>query len=92
MAIGTSRDTAVAFSFLLAIPTMLAASGLDILETRLAFSSEELLFLTVGFIASFIVAYITVLFFLKYIKTHTFIPFGIYRIIVAIIYYFVMLR
>ena len=92
MSLGISRDTAVAFSFLLAIPTMLAASGLDILETRLAFSSEELFFLTVGFIASFIVAYITVLFFLKYIKTHSFIAFGIYRIIVAIIYYFVMLR
>lgn len=87
MGLGVRRDTAVAFSFLLAIPTMAAASGLDVLQTKLAFSTQELIYLFVGFIASFLVAYITVLYFLKYIKTHTFIPFGIYRIVVAVSYY-----
>lgn len=88
MSQGIDRSTAVSFSFLLAIPTMLAASGLDIISTQLAFTQQELLYLVVGFIASFIVAYITVIYFLKFIKTHTFVPFGIYRIFVAILYYF----
>ena len=90
MGVGVRRDTAVAFSFLLAIPTMAAASGLDILETKLAFSSQELLYLCVGFVTSFLVAYAAVVYFLKYIKTHTFIPFGIYRIVVALLYFLVM--
>lgn len=84
---GVSRKSAAEFSFLLAIPTMFAASGLDIIQTRLSFTQNELMLLAVGFIASFIVALITVKLFIKYLQNHTFIPFGIYRIVVAIVFY-----
>jgi len=92
MVLGVRRDTAVAFSFLLAIPTMAAATGLDIIKTQLAYTNQELLYLAAGFVISFFVAYLTVLYFLRFIKTHSFIPFGIYRIIVAILYFFLIIR
>lgn len=92
MGLGLKRETAVAFSFLLAIPTMVAATGLDIAETKLAFSGHELVFLCIGVLVSFLVAYATVIYFLKYIKTHTFVPFGVYRIIVAVLYFFLVLK
>lgn len=92
MSLGVRRDTAVAFSFLLAIPTMAAASGYDILQTKLDFTQQELVFLMIGFVASFAVAYITVIYFLRFIKTHSFIPFGMYRIFIAVIYYLLMIR
>lgn len=90
--LGINRKAAAEFSFLLAIPTMLAASTLDIIETKLAFTQNEILLLIIGFIVSFIVALITVKLFIKYLSNHTFIPFGVYRIVIAIIFYLVYLR
>jgi undecaprenyl-diphosphatase len=84
--LGTKRKTAVEFSFLLAIPTMLAASGLDLIKSKFSFTVFEYSILTVGFVGSFLVAIVAVKFLLNFIKRHTFIPFGIYRIILAIIY------
>lgn len=90
--LGTKRKTAVEFSFLLAVPTMLAATGLDLIKSNFSYSINEWLLLTVGFIGSFVVALIVVKWFLKYVQTHTFIPFGVYRIIAAIIFYFIVIR
>jgi undecaprenyl-diphosphatase len=84
--LGTKRKTAVEFSFLLAIPTMFAASGLDILKNNFSFTTHEYLILLVGFVGSFLVAIIAVKFLLNFIKKHTFILFGIYRIILAILF------
>lgn len=92
MFMGSSRTMAVEFSFLLAIPTMMAATGYDLLKSQLVFTTEEYSFLFLGFIASFIVAYIVVKFFIKYIQKHTFIPFGIYRIVLSIVYFLLFLR
>lgn len=89
---GVDRKTAAEFSFLLAIPTMFAATALDIFETKLSFSQNELFLLSVGFIASFFVALITVKLFIKYLANHTFIPFGIYRIILAIVFYLIFIK
>ncbi len=90
--LGTKRKTAVEFSFLLAVPTMLAATVLDIVKSSFSFSAYEWSLLVTGFIGSFIVAILAIKFFLKFIKTHTFIPFGIYRIVVAILFYFFILK
>lgn len=87
MLLGTKRKTAVEFSFLLAIPTMAAATGLDLVKTNFSFSSSEWGILSVGFIGSFIFAAIAVKFFLQFIQNHTFIPFGIYRIILALMFF-----
>lgn len=92
MVMGVKRTTAVEFSFLLAVPTMIAASGLDLVKSHSRFTSNEYLTLAVGFIGAFIVALIAVKYFMQYIKQHNFIPFGIYRIIIAIIYFLVFVR
>ena len=89
---GAKRKAAVEFSFLLAIPTILAASGLDLLKSNFAFTSYEYSLLAVGFIGSFIVAIAAVKFLLRFIQNHTFIPFGIYRIILAILFYLIILK
>ncbi len=90
--LGTKRKTAVEFSFLLAVPTMLGATVLDIIKTEFSFSYSEYSILITGFIGSFIVAIFAIKFLLKFIQNHTFIPFGIYRILLAIIFGFYMLK
>lgn len=89
--VGAKRKTAVEFSFLLAIPTMLAASGLDLVKSNFAFNQKEYLLLLIGFISSFLVAIVTIKFLLKFIQTHTFISFGVYRIILAILFWLLII-
>ncbi|MBF8249741.1 MAG: Undecaprenyl-diphosphatase [Candidatus Levybacteria bacterium] len=90
--LGTKRKTAVEFSFLLAIPTMLAATALDLVKSNFSFTPSEYSILIVGFIGAFIVAIFAVKFLLNFIKKHTFIPFGIYRIILAIVFWLTVLK
>ncbi len=92
MLLKTKRKTAVEFSFLLAIPTMAAATGLDLLKSNFSFSPYEYSILSVGFIGSFIVAIFAVKFFIKFIQNHTFIPFGIYRIILSLLFLLLVLQ
>jgi undecaprenyl-diphosphatase len=80
------RKNAVEFSFLLAIPTMTAATGFDLLKSGLNFTSYEYLLLIIGFTGSFIMAIISIKFLLKFIQNHTFTIFGVYRIILAFVY------
>ncbi len=88
MIMGLKREAAVEFSFLLAIPTMLAASGLDLVKNYdTLLSSTYLLPLAIGFIGSFVVALFTVKWLLTFIKTHNFVPFGVYRIVFALLYF-----
>ncbi len=89
---GLNRKTAAEFSFILAVPTMIAATSLDVFETKLNFSTSELGVLALGFFGSFIFALLTVKLFIKYLANHNFIGFGIYRMFVAIIFYIVYLR
>lgn len=84
--VGTKRKVAVEFSFLLAIPTMMAATGLDLIKSNFEFNYQEILILLVGLIGSFITALLVVKWFIKFIQTNSFIPFGIYRIVLAVIY------
>jgi len=82
--LGLRREVIVEFSFLLAVPTMLAAMGYDLLKNAPRFSPDQFHFLLVGFISSFVVALLSIKFLLHFIRTHTFIPFGIYRIVFAL--------
>lgn len=91
MITGLSRKQAVEFSFLLAIPTMTAATGLDLLETSFKFTNYEWITLGFGFITSFLVAYLVIKWFIKYVSNHSFILFGVYRIILAILLYFILI-
>ena len=85
LAQGIDRRTTVQFSFLLAVPTMLAATGLDLLKSAGTFASSDAAALAVGAVVSFVVALLSIRFFLRYVRTHTFVPFGIYRIIIALL-------
>lgn len=84
LALGISRATIVEYSFLLAVPTMAAATGLDLLKSAHSFTGQEIGMLAIGFVVSFLSALIAVRFLLKYVKSHTFVPFGVYRIVAAI--------
>lgn len=84
---GIKRRTIVEFSFLLAVPTMLAATGLDLIKNAGQFAANQWSFLTVGFIVSFAVAILSIKFLLSFIKKRSFIPFGIYRIIIAALFF-----
>lgn len=85
--VGMDRKTAVEFSFLLAIPTMAAATGLDLLKSGFSFTQDEWMLLGIGFIGAFITATFAVKYFLKYVQNHTFVAFGVYRIILAIAFW-----
>ncbi len=89
--IGVTKRTIVEFSFMLAVPTMLAASGLELLKNRSALSGNYGM-LAVGFVVSFITAIVAIKSFLGYIKKHDFSVFGWYRIVLAVVYFLVIGR
>ncbi|MEJ0001912.1 MAG: undecaprenyl-diphosphatase UppP [bacterium] len=82
---GLSRAAVVEFSFLLAIPTMLAATSYDLYKSGFAFTGGEWGTIALGFIVSFIVALAVVKWLLGYIKKHSFVIFGWYRIIAGVL-------
>jgi undecaprenyl-diphosphatase len=83
-----TRSAAAEFSFFLAVPTMLAATGYKLYkhykETG-GFTGEEIKQLAIGNIVAFIVAMIAIKFFIGFLKKHGFRVWGIYRIIVGLI-------
>lgn len=85
--LGFNRQVATEFSFLLAIPTMIAATGYKLYKTPQILSNADMLIpLSIGFISAFIVAVIVIKVFLKFIAKFNFIPFGIYRIILGLVF------
>jgi undecaprenyl-diphosphatase len=85
MLLGSSRLVAVEFSFFLAIPTMVAATGYSILKSGLHMTSSEVLITSTGFIVSFFVAWLVIAMFMKFISKRNFKPFGYYRIVLALL-------
>jgi undecaprenyl-diphosphatase len=91
---GMSRASALEFSFFLSIPTMVAATGYDLLrsvmgkgENPIGVSQIDLhgwLLVAIGFVVSFLVAYGTVAWFMAYVRRRGFAPFAVYRIVVGI--------
>ncbi|HEY8661835.1 MAG TPA: undecaprenyl-diphosphate phosphatase [Hanamia sp.] len=83
-----TRSAAAEFSFFLAVPTMLAATGYKLLKFYQddgGFTGEEIKLLAIGNIVAFIVAMIAIKFFIEFLKKHGFRVWGIYRVIVGII-------
>ncbi|NLC34234.1 MAG: undecaprenyl-diphosphate phosphatase [Erysipelothrix sp.] len=87
--LGLSRTVAAEFSFFLAIPAMLGASGLKllkyILKVGLSFTLSEVILLLVATIVSYVVSMFVIKNLLKYIRKHDFTGFGYYRIVLGII-------
>ena len=95
MICGVSRTAASEFSFFMAIPVMLGASALKILKFLLggfAPTSMELILLLVGIAVSFLVSLLAIKFLMAFVKSHSFVAFGIYRIVLgaAVIGYFLI--
>ncbi len=86
---GLSRPAALEFSFLLSIPTMIAATGHDLLsslkptagETPVHVDAHGWVLLLLGTVISFVVAYAVVGWFMNWVRTRGFVPFAIYRLI-----------
>ncbi|WP_421854964.1 undecaprenyl-diphosphate phosphatase [Marinomonas sp.] len=79
--VGLSRKASAEFSFLLALPVMMAASGYDMLSHYKEFAGEQWMPLVVGFIVAFLSAFIVMKLFMAFLATFTFVAFGWYRII-----------
>ena len=86
--VGLSRPVATEFSFFLAIPTLIGASVLEIFKVRHELAGnwhEYLPLFAVGFIVSFLAAWVCVRWLLRFVSTHTFVPFAWYRIAFGIV-------
>lgn len=83
-----TRNAAAEFSFFLAVPTMLAATGYKLYKyynDHGGFSADEVKQLTIGNVVAFIVAVLAIKFFIGFLKKHGFRIWGYYRIIVGIV-------
>lgn len=86
--IGCARSVGTEFSFFLAVPVMLGASGLKLLKfvlSQATVTSIEWAVLISGFIVTFIVSVLAIKFLMTYIRKHDFKAFGVYRIILGLI-------
>jgi undecaprenyl-diphosphatase len=93
-----SRSAALEFSFFLSMPTMIAATGYDLFKTLapnrrtsfegnlapLAVNTHQWVVLAIGFVVSFIVALAVVAWFMRWVRKGGFVPFAIYRIVLAV--------
>ena len=88
---GMRRVAIVEFSFLLAVPTMLAATGYDLLKSADAFVLDDFGLLALGFFTAFVVALLSMRFLIQIVRQYTFIPFGIYRIVLAALFFVIVI-
>ncbi|WP_457621133.1 undecaprenyl-diphosphate phosphatase [Persephonella sp.] len=89
--LGLDRKTAAEFSFLLAVPTMFAATSYDILKNYHHFHIENWLTMVTGFITAFLFAVVAIKLFINFVSRYNFIPFGIYRIVLGLVFLFFIL-
>jgi undecaprenyl-diphosphatase len=87
MSLGLSRVESAKMSFLLAAPTLLAATTLDLSQNYQLFTLDQLGTLAVGVIASFITATLAIKWFIGYVQTHSLFWFGVYRIILGLLFF-----
>ncbi len=80
MLLGLSRQAATDFSFFLAIPTLIGAGAYSLYKERALLSMADLPLFAVGLFFSFISAWVCVRWLLRYISSHSFVPFAWYRI------------
>ena len=80
MLFGLSRPAATEFSFFLAVPTLVAAGGYDLLKNRALLSARDVPIFSVGMVVAFISAFVVIRWLIRYVATHDFRPFAWYRI------------
>lgn len=85
MLLGLSRKAATDFSFFLAIPTLIGAGAYSLYKDRALLSAADIPMFVTGLVFSFISAWLCVRWLLRYISTHSFVPFAYYRIVFGVI-------
>ena len=92
MILGFNREESALYSFVLAVPTLFAASLYDFIKTdpQLIFSGSNPLYLLLGLTASFFSALLAIRWFIKFLQKNSLTYFGVYRIILSIFTYFVL--
>lgn len=88
--LGLNRKSAAEFSFLLAIPTMIIATAYDLIKHRDVMVVDDWSMLIVAFVTAFVFAFATVKLFVGFVSRHTFVSFAIYRIIVGLIFFYLI--
>lgn len=92
MLLGLSRTAGAEFSFFMAIPAMVGASGIKLLgfgswvvEQGITVPVDAWIVLAIGFLVSFLVSLVAIRFLMDFVKKHSFAPFGIYRIALGLL-------
>lgn len=85
MGVGLTRAQATRFSFFLAIPTLGGATLADLVFSLDELNPDDLILLFIGMVVAGIVAWASIRWLLRYIATHSFVPFGIYRIVAGVL-------
>jgi len=83
---GLDKKQSMEFSFLLAVPTMFAATGYDLIKTPIHFSSNEYILLAIGLVVAFLTAWAAVKVFIKLVENYGFKYFGYYRIVIGLLF------
>lgn len=89
---GLDRKTATEYSFLAAVPVMVAATSFDLMKSWKFLEAQDIMFFAVGFVVSFISAAIAIKAFIGLVQKWSLAPFAYYRILIAPIIYFVMVH
>lgn len=94
MLIGFKREEAAIYSFLIAIPTIFAASAFDFYKTgtEIIFLGNNLQHLAIGFVTSFASAVLATVWFINYLKKNSLIVFGVYRILFGLLAFYLLLH
>lgn len=88
--VGLSRKASAEFSFLLALPIMVAATGLNVVKHYQEFQGELAIPLLVGFVTAFVSAYLVIKWFIAFLNRFTFNAFGIYRILFGLLLFYLL--
>jgi undecaprenyl-diphosphatase len=81
MFLGLSRRAATDFSFYLAIPTLIGAGAYSLYKERALLSAADLPMFVVGLVFAFVSAWLCIRWLLRYVASHSFVPFAWYRIV-----------
>ena len=89
MILGAQRPVAAEYSFIAAVPIMVAATGYDLLKSISLFSMDDFAFMAVGFVGAFISALLAIKAFVALVGRVSLVPFAVYRLIIApLVFYF----
>lgn len=86
--LGMSRKAAAEFSFIIAVPLMLVACVYDLMKIWNSLSADDFMMFAIGFIVAFITAYISIVWFLRFLNNSTLAAFAYYRFVIAGLSYY----